>query len=65
MESDMRAITIENLRNDPELLDELRRRAHHARARAAHELLAAIVTRLKWMLQEIRSTHVSGRPAQG
>jgi len=65
VENDMKAITLENLRNDPEFLDELRRRAHRARAEAAHALVVAVAARLKWMLQEIGSTHVSGRPAQG
>lgn len=61
----MKPITLENLRDDPELIDELHRRAHHARAEAAHELLLIVAARLKWILRDIGSIHVSGRPAEG
>jgi len=61
----MKRLTPEDLRNNPELLAELQARARFARSSYAHEKLAGLFTRLKWVLEEIRSIDVPGRPAQG
>lgn len=63
--ANMNNITLEAIRSNPQLLANLRTQARLARSVCAHRILAGLYTRLKWVLEEIRGIHVSGRPAQG